>query len=144
MEDPVMANEHIPNDSYRSQREDEFRQAARLDSELQPDPELAEGPASTGRIALFALAIALVLGAVFYGLNNSSIKEASTAPPAQTAQQSQPASPAAPTGAAKSNTEPGMTTGSATNRPTQPETHPTGGEIDRSANPSAGQNNDNR
>ena len=140
-----MANEHIPNDPDRSQREDEFRRAARFDSELQPDPELMEGPASTSRVALFALAIALVLGAVFYGLNNTSIKEASTAPPAQTAQRSQPASPAAPSGmrdtTPKSNNEPGVTTGSATNTP--PASH-TGSEIDHGANPAAGQNNDNR
>ncbi len=42
------------------------------------DPELAEGPAIGGRIALFAVAVALVLGAVFYGLNNSSIIPAGT------------------------------------------------------------------
>lgn len=140
-----MANEHIPNDPYRSQKEDEFRQAARLDSELQADPELMEGPASTGRVALFALAIALVLGAVFYGLNNTTINQAGTAPPTQTAQQSQPASPAAPPGmrdvTPKSNNQPGMTTGAATNQP--PASH-TGSEIDHAANPTAGQNNDNR
>ena len=44
-------------------------------------------PPAAGKIALFALAIALVLGAVFYGLNNSSINQAGTTPPAQTAQQ---------------------------------------------------------
>ena len=49
-----------------------------------------EGPASIGKIALFAVGIALVLGAVFYGLNNTSVQRGQTAPPAQTAQ-TQPA-----------------------------------------------------
>jgi hypothetical protein len=138
-----MANERIPNDPYRSDpRDDDFGRAARLDNELQPDPELQEGPASTSRVALFALAVALVLGAVFYGLNNSTINHAGTTPPAQTAQQTQPAAPAAPPGmrdvTPRSNSEPGTTTGSATNRPTAPASNPSGTDIDRSANPSAG------
>jgi hypothetical protein len=136
-----MANERIPNDPYRSDpRDDDFGRAARLDNELQPDPELQEGSASTSRVALFALAIALVLGAVFYGLNNSTINQAGTTPPAQTAQQTQPAAPAAPPGmrdvTPRSNSEPGTTTGSATNRPSAPASNPSGTEIDRSANPS--------
>ena len=37
--------------------------------------------ASSGKVALFAVAVALVLGAVFYGLNNSSTgNQASNAP----------------------------------------------------------------
>lgn len=124
-----MANERIPNDPdrfndpYHSNLSDDFGRADRFDSELQPDPELA-GPAGDGKVALFALAIALVLGAVFYGLNNSTVNQAGTAPPAQTAQQTQPASPAAPPGmrdiTPRANDQPGMTTGSATNRPVPP------------------------
>ena len=105
-----MANDHIPNDPYRAGDPDApYRtkprsdpaddRAARLDNELQMDPELAEGPAGRGRIALYAVGIAVVLGAVFYGLNNSSIKEASTTPaanPAATAQNTKPASPPPP------------------------------------------------
>jgi len=88
---------------------------------LQIDPELAEGPASSSRIALYAVAIAVVLGAVFYGLNNSSIKEASTTP-ATTAQNTTPASPpAAPPGMRDvtpgANSQPGMTTGAASSTP---------------------------
>ena len=65
---------------------------------------------------LFAVGIAVILGAVFYGLNNSSIKEATTAPPATTAQNAAPTSPpAAPPGmrdvTPRANTQPGMTTG---------------------------------
>ena len=40
---------------------------------------------------MFALAIAVVLGAVFYGLNNTSVNNAGTTPPSQTAQQTSPA-----------------------------------------------------
>jgi hypothetical protein len=43
----------------------------------------------------------------------------------------------------KANTQPGLTTGSATNRPTPPQSAPPGAEIDRSANPPAN-NNDNK
>src|SRR5712675_2376721 len=115
-----MAYQPNPNDPYRaSLSDDEFRRQTRLnslDNELQPDPELAEGPASGGKIAMFAIAIAVVLGAVFYGLNNTTINQAGTTPPSQTAQ-TQPANPAAPPGmrdvTPKSNTRPGMTTGAA-------------------------------
>ena len=51
---------------------DDTRSPAQFDNDLQVDPELAEGPASSSRIALFAVGIAVVLGLVFYGLNNSS------------------------------------------------------------------------
>ena len=116
-----------PDDPYRaSLTDDEVRRQARLnnlDNELQPDPELAEGPASGGKIAMFAIAIAVVLGAVFYGLNNTTINQAGTTPPSQTAQ-TQPANPAAPPGmrdvTPRSNSQPGTTTGAATNRPTPP------------------------
>jgi hypothetical protein len=116
-----------PDDPYRaSLTDDEIRRQARLnslDNELQPDPELAEGPASGGKIAMFAIAIAVVLGAVFYGLNNTTINQAGTTPPSQTAQ-TQPANPAAPPGmrdvTPKSNNQPGMTTGAAPAKPASP------------------------
>jgi hypothetical protein len=120
-----MAYEPNPTDPYRSNpadapyragsSDDELRRAARLDNELQPDPELAEGPASGGKIAMFAVAIALVLGAVFYGLNNTSVNHAGTSPTASTAQNTSP--PAAPPGmrdvTPRPNASPGTTTGSA-------------------------------
>ncbi len=101
-EEPIHGHQRNPNDPYRSDlTDDEIRRQARLnslDNELQPDPELAEGPASGAKIAMFAVAIAVVLGAVFYGLNNTQINQAGTTPPAQTAQ-TQPANPpAAPPG----------------------------------------------
>jgi hypothetical protein len=103
----------------------------RRDNELQADPQLAEGPASGTRVAMYAIAIAVVLGVVFYGLNNNTVDQAGTTPSSETAQQTQPANPAGPSG--KTNTEPGTTTGAATtNRPTPPSPNPTGTEVDRS------------
>jgi hypothetical protein len=137
-----MTNERIPNDPYRPGLESstlesldreslerpvagrEYREPSqRFDEELQIDPELSEGPAGAGKMALFAVCIALVLGAVFYGLNNSSPNQASTAPPSQTAQ-TQPATPQSPPGVRdvtpktddQPNTQPGMTTGAAPDR----------------------------
>jgi cell division septation protein DedD len=138
MEEPIMANERNPDDLYRSDladrsnlADDEYRRAARLDNELQPDPDLAEGPASGGKIAMFAIAVALILGAVFYGLNNSTINQAGTSSTAQSTSQTSP--PAAPRA---NNTQPGMTTGAAPARPqSPPSSAPTGQDMNRSGNP---------
>jgi hypothetical protein len=124
-----MAYERNPNEPYRSNpadapyragsADDEYRRAARIDDELQPDPELSEGPATGGKVAMFAVAIALVLGAVFYGLNNTSINHAGTSSTAQNTTQS--SAPAAPPGmrdvTPRPNTSPGTTTGSAPSNP---------------------------
>jgi hypothetical protein len=127
-----MANQRLPNDPYdpyRSGLSDDVGRPSRFDTELQADPELGEGPASSGKIALFALGIALVLGAVFYGLNNTSVHEAQTAPPTQTAQTA-PANPAAPPGmrdvTPRANTSPGTTTGAAPSNPSPPQSAPQG------------------
>jgi hypothetical protein len=136
-----MANQRSPNDPYEANRtDDEFRHAASLDSELQPDPEIAEGPASGGRIALFAIAIAVVLGAVFYGLNNTSINSsgpstAQTTPANQSTAQTSP--PPVPPGVRdvtpRNNITPGVTTGAA---PAQPQ-QPAGADLNRPGNPPA-------
>lgn len=118
-----MADDRFPNDPYRPNlADDEYVRAARRDAELQADPELGEGPASSGKVALFAVAIALVLGAVFYGLNNTSTNnQASNTPATQTAQQAPSANPAAPPGmrdvTPRNNTQPGTTTGAAPSKP---------------------------
>lgn len=102
-----MAVEHNPNEPYRTTptNEELIRQRAeraeRLDNELQADPELMEGPASGGRIALFAIAVVAILGVVFYGLNNGSMnpndRTAEQTPPATTSQQTTgSAAPTAP------------------------------------------------
>jgi hypothetical protein len=134
-----MAYERNPDDPYRPNRaDDEYRRAARVDNELQPDPELAEGSASGAKVAMFAIVIAVVLAAVFYGLNNSSINRARTSSTAQNTTQASP--PAAPPGmrdvTPRTNTDQGMTTGAAPARPqTPPSTAPTGSDMNRSGNP---------
>ena len=119
-----MAKERIPNDPYRSGLSDEdFGRQAHLDDELRFDPE-APAPISGAKVTMFALAIALVLGAVFYGLNNTSVHQAQTAPPAQTAQ-GQPQLPQTSPPGMRPNTNPGVTTGQAPSsapvRPTAPD-----------------------
>jgi hypothetical protein len=124
-----MAYQPNQNDPRRAGRSEE--EMRRRDNELQADPQLAEGPASGTKVAMYAIAIAVVLGAVFYGLNNTTMNQPGTTPPGQTVQQTQPANPAAPS--SKTNTEPGTTTGAATTkRPTPPSPNPTGTEVDRS------------
>ncbi|SHL78492.1 hypothetical protein SAMN05444159_6812 [Bradyrhizobium lablabi] len=132
-DDPYRAS-----DPYRANRaDDEYRRAARVDNELQPDPELAEGRASGGRVALFGIAIAVALGAVFYGLNNSSVHQAGTP---STAQNTPSSPPAAPPGmrdvTPRANTDQGVTTGQA---PAQPQTSPptAPAQMNRPANPPA-------
>jgi hypothetical protein len=114
-----MDNERIPNDPYGSGL-GERDYSRHLDDEMQFDPDARE-PISGTKAAIFAVAIAVVLGGLFYGLNNTSVQQAQTSPPAQTAQsqpQSQPQSPIqAPPGmrdvTPRANTSPGTTTGQA-------------------------------
>lgn len=128
-----MADDRFSNDPYRPNlADDEFR-TARRDGDLPVDPELGEAPASSGKVALFAVAIALVLGAVFYGLNNSSTgNQAGNTPATQTAQQTAPATnPAAPPDmrdvTPRNNTAPGVTTGAAPSKPAPDTQTPPGG-----------------
>jgi hypothetical protein len=123
-----MAYQPNPNDPYRAGLSDEeIRQQARLnslDTELQADPVVADDRASGTKVAMFAVAIAVVMGALFYGLNNTTVNQAGTTPPSQTAQTTNPAAPAAPPGmrdvTPRTNTESGVTTGAAPSRPTPP------------------------
>jgi len=138
-----MANERNPNDPYRNDLSNfadrDIDRPTRVDNQMQADPELAEGPASGGRIAMFAVAIALVLGAVFYGLNNSSINQAGTSPAQNTAQTSPPAAPPGMRDVTpRTNTEPGMTTGAAPSTPAKPPASaPTGADMNRTSPPPA-------
>jgi hypothetical protein len=143
-----MSNELNPDDPYRTgnpyrgdRTDSEMRRATRVDNELQPDPELAEGRASGGKMAIFALGIAILLGVVFYGLNNTSINQASTSTPAPaTAQNTSPSAPAGMRDVTpRANSEQGVTTGSAPARPQTPSpaapANP-GGANTNNANPS--------
>jgi hypothetical protein len=132
-DDPYRSNDlYRPSNPSRANSRDDLRPADRLDNELQVDPEMAEGPAGGGSIALFAVVIALVLGAVFYGLNNSSMHQPGTSSTAQNAapaitQNNSP--PAAPPGmrdvTPRANSAPGTTTGAAPAQ-TPPPQAPTG------------------
>ena len=97
---------------------DEMRRQARLDSELQ-DADFRDAPVSSGRVALYAIAILAVLGALFYGLNvaNNTSQTASgpTASPPSTMAQTNPAAP-------RPNSSPGVTTGAAPTTPATPST----------------------
>lgn len=116
-----------PTDPYRAPApEDEIARQARansLDTEVQPDPALDETAPSGTRVAVFAVAIAVVLGALFYGLNHTTVNHAATEPAARSAQ-TQPTTPVAPPGVRdvtpKANTEPGTTTGAAPATPAAP------------------------
>ena len=118
-----MGNERIPNDPHGSGLDDRdyYRH---LDDEMRFSPDARE-PISGAKVAMFAVAIAVVLGALFYGLNNTSVQQAQTSPPAQTAQSQPQASPQAPPGmrdvTPRANTSPGVTTGQAPSRPTAPD-----------------------
>jgi hypothetical protein len=126
-----------PNDPYdRNHLKDptrtyigDRRSPAEIDNELQSDPEMAEGPASSSRVVLFAIGIAVILGLVFYAVNNTSIQQASTVP--TPANQSTPASPP------RANTQPGTTTGAAPANPQAPSPASTapGGANTNNANP---------
>ena len=144
-----MAIERKPNDPYDRDRlnspvspdpyTQEMRSRPPFEEDLQADPELAEGPASSARIAIFAVGIAVVLGAVFYGLNNSSTHTGGTTSTAQTAAPASP--PAAPPGmrdvTPRSNTGPGTTTGAApaTPQPPSPASTNPGGANTNTSNP---------
>jgi hypothetical protein len=134
-----------PDDPYRANlTDDEIRRQARLnslDNELQPDPELQEGPTSSTKVAMFAVAVAVVLGALFYGLNNTSVHEAGTTPPTQTAQ-TQPINPAAPPPGMrdvtpKPNSQPGVTTGAAPAGPANPPSDMNKSDMNKPAAPPA-------
>ena len=120
-----------PTDPYRAPlSEEELRRQQRFDDPemMQSDPMIDEGSPSGAKVAMFAVAIAVVLGALFYGLNNTNVNTASTDQGARTAQ-TQPASPAAPPGMRDvtpkaTNSEPGTTTGAAPARPATPPATP--------------------
>jgi hypothetical protein len=125
-------NDPFPNDPYQAGMTDaEIPRTQRFDTAAQTDPELAERSSSTGKIAAYVVGGALLLGVVFYGLTQSTSTDQAS---------NRQATPSAQTGPANNNA-PGMTTGAATNRPTPPAAAPTGSDLDRSAPPPTGKNN---
>jgi len=117
-----MANQRMPEDPYRFDPDlGDYNRRARFDRDGPLDRDFDSDPPSSGKITLFAVGIAIVLGAIFYGLNTTSLKNP---PPTQSAQ-SEPTSPRAP---------PGMTTGAA---PAQPALPPATAPGNMSRNPPA-------
>ena len=146
-----MANIPNPNDTYRpNPLDDEHAQPRRFDNELQPDPQLAEGPASGSRVAVYTLGAVILLGVVFYGLNNSSTtttavqnapvtQDTAKKAPAPTnniadsSTEKTPLPPGVRDVTPRNNDAPGVTTGAAPARPQQPpQPAPTGTQVDSS------------
>lgn len=127
-----MALERNPNDPYASDNEILRQRAKRFDNELQVDPELAEGPATGSRIALFAIAIVAILGVVFYGLSSPTTQ---TTPTAQTTTTPAPAN----SDTAATRPPAGQTTGSAMtpSSPSNPNATSTDNGVQFSPPPSA-------
>lgn len=100
----------------------------RLDNELRMDPELTEVSTNGAKITMFAIAIAVILGAVFYGLNDSPINQAGTSSPVQNTQSSPPVTPPGMRDVTprRANSDPAVTTGAA---PAQPQTTPSAGNA---------------
>jgi len=85
---------------------------------LQAYPAPAEGPARVGRIALYAIAALLIVGAVLYGATRNGTTTASNRPAANTAVNSaQPAQPPLRNVTPGPNAQPGITTGAAPRTP---------------------------
>lgn len=143
-----------PNDPHQPLPSDRLRHPVQAGTETQIDPQLAEGPASSSRTIVFGLGIAIVLGAVFYGLNNSATNSSGaqttasqtspvgTAPakppgPTNNIADSNPSKPPVAPGIRdvtpynNDNNQPGVTTGSAPSRPQPQASAPTGTEVDR-------------
>jgi hypothetical protein len=119
-----MALERNPNDPYyQDPAASDLRRSTRLDQELQADPELTESRVSGGRIAAAAVAIVVLIGALYYGMNMSSNSPTSTA--TQTAPAGQNNAQTAPAVRdVTPNRDPGTTTGSAPAAPQSPASPP--------------------
>lgn len=139
-----MANERHPPDPYqRDLADDDLQQGEHLDDKLQPAPALSEGPGRGARMTVHAIAIIVILGMVFHGLNSSAgptVTRAATPPSTETsamtplsinpstAQNNASKPPAAPSvrDLTPSNTQPGVTTGAASANSTEPANVQTG------------------
>jgi hypothetical protein len=111
-----MANELPPR---RSSLDDD------LYGDLQADPEMAEGRASYGRIAIYAVAALLVVCAVLYGMSQNDTNTASNgtsqSPSVTTSENaSKPPLPPVRDVTPGPNSQPGTTTGAAPNAPATP------------------------
>jgi uncharacterized protein HemX len=120
-----MSKDYIPNDPTRPTFSDDLDRQSRFNDPLRFDPETAGTSGDGAKIGLVAIALALLMGAVFYGVSHSNVNEAANPPSSQTAQNQSGALPQAPPGTRdvtprRPNTDPGMTTGAAPSQPTPP------------------------
>jgi uncharacterized protein HemX len=120
-----MPKDYIPNDPTRPTFSDDLDRQSRFNDPLRFDPETAGTSGDGAKIGLVAIALALLMGAVFYSVSHSNVNEAANPPSSQTAQNQSGALPQAPPGMRdvtprRPNTDPGMTTGAAPSQPTPP------------------------
>src|SRR5689334_4623248 len=123
-----MPKDYIPNDPTRPGFSD-LDPAPRPDDPLRFAPATAGSSGSGAKSGLVAIALALLMGAVFYGVSHSNVNEAANPPASQTAQNRPDALPPAPPGMRdvtprRPNTDPGTTTGAAPSQPAPPQTAP--------------------
>lgn len=130
--------QHNPDDPYRRETApDDPRSPTQLDAQLQADPQMREGPVTSGRLALFALAIVLVFGVVFYGLsgpstdpNNPSVATQTSPPaPGQTDARNAPPVPPGVRDVTPRGTDPNVQNGVTTGAAPAPRAAPSGGNA---------------
>lgn len=117
-----MTSERLRNDPYRADFGEDLGRAPALEDALRFDADVAEGPGDGTKVALIAVALALLMGALFYGLSNWNSNEADNSP----AVSNRAGPPAAQLGMhhvslRKSSMAPGVTTGTELGRPVSPQ-----------------------
>lgn len=132
-----MANERNSSDPYhqRDLADDDVQQVEHLDDNLQPGPAFPDGPGRGARMTVHAVAVVVILGMVFHGLNSSAGPTLTSAATPQLTETSTPQSISPSTahnnaskppvasgvrGVTPSNMQPGVTTGAASANSTEP------------------------
>jgi hypothetical protein len=105
-----MALERNPNDPLKDPAANDLRRSPRLDQELPTDSAMADSSISGGKIAAAVVAIVVLVGAIYYGMNMSSTTTATQTSPASPTS-TQTANPAVRD--ITPNRDAGTTTGSA-------------------------------
>jgi hypothetical protein len=122
-EDPAASD--LRRSTYEDPAANDLRRSTRLDQELQADPELTESRVSGGRIAAAVVAIILLIGGLYYGMNMSATSPSSTASQTTPANQNNAQSTTAPAVRdVTPNRDAGTTTGSAPASPQTPASPP--------------------
>lgn len=103
-----------PNDPFTTPRPAEAPPPM-TDPVLEPNRIEEDGTVSGTRIALYAVAVLAIVGALFYGMSTATNDTASNSNAPASSMAERPATPPPPVRdvTPRNNTEPGMTTGSA-------------------------------